>query len=250
MNRTSQRTMEILKFVAESKKPVALHDIVENMEIPKSSAFSILQTLIQMNYISPHSQNDKHYSIGVETFALGMKYAADMSLTRETDVYLDPLAQKFGKTGFVALLEGLDIIYVQKYKSQGAMLASCEIGTRRQAHTTALGKCMMAYMQSDELERMIQKITFEKLTVYTVDNEEDLRKQIAEIREKGYALDVKENNSMLVCCSVPIFDHSNQVVAAISLSDIFKVDEDILLLAKELQEVGQIISRKLGYLIS
>ncbi len=250
MNRTSQRTMEILKFVAESPHPVALHDIVENMEIPKSSAFSILQTLLQMNYICPNRQNEKQYSIGVETFTLGMKYASDMSISRETDALLEPLAQKFGKTGFVAILEGLDIVYIQKYKSSGAMLASCEVGTRKAAYTTALGKCMMAYLPSNELENLLKKITFEKVTEYTVDNEVALREQIQEIRQKGYALDIKENNHLLMCCSVPIFDHAGHVNAAISLSDMFKEGEDVYLIARELQEVGRIISHKLGYLIS
>lgn len=248
MNRTTQRTMEILKYIGDNPQGVYLHNIVSDMDIPKSSAYVILQTLIQMKYVTPQQGNTNRYNIGVECFALGMKYISEMNLTREAALYLAPLAEKYGKTGFVGLLDGTDVVYLQKYKSSGAMLASCEIGSRKMAHTTALGKTILAYLQPDAMEETLKKIDYVKTTEYTIDNESELRVQLEKIRACGYAMDLKENNNMLMCCAAPIFDHTNQVVASISLSDMYDESEDMLALGEEMKQVARDISHRLGYL--
>lgn len=246
MNRTAQRTMEILKYIGENPQGVFLHNIAADMDIPKSSAYVILQTLLQMKYVTPHPENENRYLIGIECFTLGMKYISEMDLVREVTLQLAPLAEKYGKTGFLGTLDGKDVVYLQKYKSNAAMMASCEIGSRKGAHSTALGKAMVAFLPPKQLETFLQDIQYEKVTAYTIDNEETLLKQLAEIRRAGIAVDVKENNSLLMCCAAPIFDSSNQVVAAISLSDIFDENEDMLAMGDEIRRIAQDISYKLG----
>ncbi len=248
MNRTTQRTMEILKYIGDNPQGVYLHNIVTEMDIPKSSAYVILQTLIQMKYVVPQQGNTNRYTIGVECFALGMKYISEMNLTRETAIHFAPLAEKYGKTGFVGLLDGTDVVYLQKYKSSGAMLASCEIGSRKMAHTTALGKTILAHLQPEAMEDVLKKIDYIKTTEYTIDNENELRTQLETIRARGYAMDLKENNNMLVCCAAPVFDHTNQVIAAISLSDMYDESEDMQRLGEEMKQVAHDISHNLGYL--
>ncbi len=247
MNRTVQRTIEMLNYIGNNPKGVSLKEIAEDMDLPKSSAFVILQALIELNCVTPNLENEKKYHIGVEVFSLGMKYAAEVSVMKESSAILAPLAEKYNKTGFVAILDGVDVVYMQKYKSSGAMLASCTLGSRKVAHSTALGKAILAFLSPAEREDVLSRITYEKVTEDTIADEQTLRAELAEIMEKGYALDVRENNTLLTCCAAPIFNYSGKVIAAISLSDVYKTDENISQMAFDLKESARKISHTLGY---
>ncbi len=247
MNRTVQRTIEMLNYIGDNPKGVSLKEIAEDMDMPKSSAFVILQSLVELNCVTPNHENEKKYHIGVEMFSLGMKYASEVSVMKETSAILAPLAEKYGKTGFVAILDGTDVVYMQKHKSTGAMLASCALGSRKAAHSTALGKAILAHLEPAEREKVLSQIVYTKWTEETIADEETLCKQLAEIAQLGYALDVRENNTLLTCCAAPIFNYSGKVVAAISLSDVYKTDDNIMALAAELKETAMQVSRKLGY---
>lgn len=247
MNRTVHRTIEMLNYIGNNPKGVSLKEIAEDMDMPKSSAFVILQSLIELNCVTPNHENEKKYHIGVELFSIGMKYAVEVSVMKETSAILAPIAEKYNKTGFVAILDGVDVVYMQKYKSAGAMLASCALGSRKAAHSTALGKVILAYLDSEEREKIMSRITYTKWTEDTIADEETLRRELAQIAQLGYAMDVRENNSLLTCCAAPIFNYAGKVIAAISLSDVYKSDENINELAAELTETAMQISRKLGY---
>ncbi|MFI3170073.1 MAG: IclR family transcriptional regulator [Faecalibacterium sp.] len=248
MNRTVQRTIEMLNYIGNNPKGVSLKEIAEDMDMPKSSAFVILQSLIELNCVTPNLENEKKYHIGVELFSIGMKYASEVSVMKETSAILAPLAEKYNKTGFVAILDGVDVVYMQKYKSSGAMLASCALGSRKAAHSTALGKAILAFLSPSAQADVLSRITYEKLTEDTIADEETLCAELTKILQTGYALDVRENNTLLSCCAAPIFNYSGTVIAAISLSDVYKAEENIAQLATDLKETAMEISRKLGYI--
>ncbi len=247
MNRTMQRGLEILKYIGDNPQGVTLQNIVDYFDIPKSSAFVIIQTLLSMNYIMTNPENDKKYHIGIESFSLGMKYATSMDITRETSTLLNPLAEKYGKTAFVGVLDGTSIVYLQKFKSSNAKLASCELGSRKIAHSTALGKVILANLPLEELDKVLSKVNFQKLTEYTISSKEELIEELNTVRKNGYALDIKENYEHMMCYAAPIFDYTKKVIAAISLSDMYKEGEDVEEQIRELKEAAFEISNKLGY---
>ena len=98
MNRTVERTLAILKIIANSEHGITLQEIANQMDMAKSSAFAIVHTLLELNYISTVENNDKKYCLGVETFALGMKYANNQSLVQQCAIHLPALAEKAKQT--------------------------------------------------------------------------------------------------------------------------------------------------------
>ncbi len=248
MNRTVMRSVQMLKFIAKNKDGVTLQNIAEYLDVPKSSAFVILQTLLEMNFVVPSRYNEKKYCLGLEAFTLGMQYVNDLDVVSQCAVYLNPLADKYGKTAFVGVLSGRQVVYIHKHVAEGVRLVSCDLGSRKRAHITALGKAIMAHMSQEKLDELFERIDLEPVTAYTITSKETLICQLGEIREKGYSLDDRENDNMLSCCAAPIFDYTQKVIAAISLSDAYKEGEDMVVIAKELKEVADKISQSLGYL--
>jgi len=247
MNRTVERTFKILQLIADSKRGITLKEITDEMGMAKSSVFVIVQSLLELNYISTLRDNDKKYCLGIETFSLGMKYVVDMSLIKECTTNLQPIAEKYNKTAFVAVLNGTKIVYIYKYVAQNAKLATCAIGTRKDAYATSLGKAILAFLPKDEQSEILDKIDFKPLTDFTITSKEQLLEELQKTKERGYALDNRELEKITSCSGAPIFDYTGRVIAAVSLSDIYNETIDDEQVAKELREVAMQISKSLGY---
>ena len=133
-------------------------------EQAKSSTYVIVQTLLELNYITTVQNNNKKYCLGIEAFSLGMKYVDDMSLVKQCSIYLPPIAEKYSKTAFVAVLQGTKVVYIYKYVAQKARLASCALGSRKDAYATSLGKAIIAFLPEEEQKELLDKIQFKALT--------------------------------------------------------------------------------------
>lgn len=247
MNRTVERAFNILQLIANSKRGITLQEIANQMGMAKSSAFVIVQSLLEMNYITTLRDNDKKYCLGIEAFSLGMKYIDEMSLIKACSTCLPPIAEKYGKTAFVAVLNGTKIVYVHKYIAKNARLASCAIGTRKEAYATSLGKAILAFLPLNEQTAVLDKIEFKPLTNFTITSKEELVEELKKTKKRGYSLDKGELEDITSCCGAPVFDYGGQVIASISLSDIYNEAIDNEQVAKELLGVALEISKSLGY---
>lgn len=248
MNRTVERAFSILQLIADSKQGITLQEIANTMDMPKSSAFVIVQTLLELNYIATVQNNDKKYCLGIETFSLGMKYVNDMSLVTQCSLFLPPIAEKYNKTAFVGVLNGSKVVYVYKYVAQNAKLASCALGTRKDAYATSLGKAIIAYLPKAEQSNLVDKIQFQALTQYTITSKELFLRELEVTKSRGYSLDKRELEDITSCCGAPIFDYSGEVIAAVSLSDIYNENLNDEMVAEDLKQVALQISRSLGYI--
>ncbi|MBS6643473.1 MAG: IclR family transcriptional regulator [Clostridiaceae bacterium] len=247
MNRTVERTFAILQLIADCKEGITLQEIANEMGMAKSSAFVIVQTLLELNYISTVKNNNKKYCLGIETYSLGMKYVNDMSLVEQCAIYIPPIAEKYNKTAFVAVLNGTKIVYVYKYVAHNAKLASCALGTRKDAYATSLGKAIIAFLSEEERSALVDKIEFKALTNFTITSKERFLEEIERTKERGYSLDVRELEDITSCCGAPIFNYNGEVIAAVSLSDIYNENLDDEKVAEDLKDVALQISKCLGY---
>lgn len=247
MNRTVERTFAILQLIADCKEGITLQEIANEMGMAKSSAFVIVQTLLELNYISTVTNNNKKYCLGIETYSLGMKYVNDMSLIEQCAIYIPPIAERYNKTAFVAVLNGTKVVYVYKYVAHDAKLASCALGTRKDAYATSLGKAIIAFLPEEERNALVDKIEFKALTNFTITSKERFLEEIERTKERGYSLDARELENITSCCGAPIFNYSGEVIAAVSLSDIYNEDLDDEKVAEDLKEVALQISKCLGY---
>lgn len=247
MNNTIFRTVQILKFIAERKTGTTLQDIASNFDIPKSSAFVIIQSLLELNFISTLPFNDKSYCLGVEAFTLGIKYYNDLDVVNHCIEKIKPLADRYGKTAFVSVLNDTKIAFVGKYVAPNAVLATCALGSRKDVYATASGKAFLAFIPKVEREVIIQKIKFENLTEYTINTKEKLEAELEVTRQRGYSLERQEDRSISACCAVPIYDYTGKVILSISLSDVYNPNIDNEEMGMELKNTADDISVSLGF---
>lgn len=247
MNNTIFRTVQILKFIAERKNGTTLQDISTYFDIPKSSAFVIIQSLLELNFIDTLPFNDKSYCLGVEAFTLGIKYYNDLDTVSHCINNVKELADKYGKTAFVSVLNDTKIAFVGKYVAPNAVLATCALGSRKDIYATASGKAFLAFIPKEESDSLIEKIKFETLTEYTINTKEKLEEELDITRKRGYALERQEDRNISSCCGVPVYDYTGKVILSLSLSDVYNPNIDNEQMALELRETADKISQSLGF---
>ncbi len=247
MNRTIMRAFEALDYISKADNGLTLTEVTEKLDIPKSSAFNIVQTLVGLNLVSESQYNNKKYVLGSKTYTLGMRYMENLNFVDVCKTYLNPLADELHRNCFVGILDNNKVLYVHKHVGLGAKLAVCDVGTRQELYFTGLGKVLLAFCEPEKRNQIINQITFTRRTSHTICTKEELYQELEKTRQRGYAVDNREVENHMLCFAAPIFNYAGECIAAISISDMYIENADFDYFGGRIKEVGLIISEKLGY---
>ncbi|WP_320047395.1 IclR family transcriptional regulator [uncultured Ilyobacter sp.] len=246
INRTVERTVEILELLSKEKNGLTVKEISEIMKIPKTSAYDILETLVHLEILEKNLGELNLYKIGLKSFQIGNSYSRNKEIFKIIDKPMQELAEKTGKTVFYAVENDGEIVYISKHESEKAIITTAGIGSTNPMYCTSLGKAMLAFFQPGKIDSLISMQSFEKKTQHTLSKEE-LIKELTKIRTIGYAIDNREIEEHMLCIGAPVFDSTKNVVGAVSISGLFSEDRDIDCESAELLKTCSEISRKLGY---
>ncbi len=249
LNSGIDKTLSILEFISQNARGVSLADIVKSVGIPKTTAFRILEILLAREYVA-WSQETEKYCIGLKTLEIGMSGLIGQDIVEISIPYLQELSATVGETSFLAVYNNGDVVYLYKAEGTQSILTTATLGSRRPAFCTALGKVILANLPIEESDRIFEK-PLGKLTEKTVVDRIRLHEEFSDIRLNGYAIDDEGIEPGLYCLAAPIYNYTGGVVAAISISGpVKRVRENRQKIIDELQSIGGMISRRLGYVKS
>lgn len=246
INRTVERTVEILELLSKEKNGLTVKEITEIMQIPKTSAYDILETLAHLEILEKNSGELNLYKIGLKSFQIGNSYSRNKEIFKIIDKPMQELAEKTEKTVFYAVENEGEIVYISKHESEKAIITTAGVGSTNPMYCTSLGKAMLAFFSPEKIDSLMKMQSFEKKTAHTL-SRNDLIKELSEIRTHGYAVDNREIEEHMLCIGAPVFDSKKNVVGAISISGLFSENRDINSESIDLLKTSSEISRKLGY---
>lgn len=249
LNRTVERAIEIMELLSREKKGFTIKEISERMNMPKTSTYDILETLVYKEILEKSIGEQNTYKIGIKSFQIGSTYLSTKEIFQIIDEPLGKLAEVTEKTVFYAIENDGEVVYMAKKTSPRAIITTSEVGSRNPLYCTSLGKAILAFSPEDKRRYLIEKQNFEKKTQYSLDKEE-LLKELDLIKERGYAIDNREVEKHMLCIGAPIYNFENNLVGAISISGLYSKERDIEKEAQELLKTSKEISRKLGSLKS
>jgi IclR family acetate operon transcriptional repressor len=158
------------------------------------------------------------------------------------------LRNRTGETVQVAVLDGREVVYVERLDSPHTLRLFLEIGRRNSAHSTGCGKALLAFLPPDQLDRTLRNWKLTAKTKYTITDVNVLRKDLIEARRRGYAVNRRESEAGVISVAAPIRDVTGRSVAAISVAGpIDRLEPDELRVAQATVESAALISRRLGY---
>ncbi len=248
LSQTVLKALEVLECVAEANVPLNAAEIAKRCGLSRPTAYRLLATLQSRGYVS----NTHHeYSLGSKVLSLGGLLLESLDLPSISHSYLRELSEIAGETAYVSVLDGTEILYVNKAASARGVQTNCTIGSRNHLYCSSMGKSILAFLLPEERDSILEKIVpLEAFTSNTITDPDALRQELERIRQQGYAIDDIEGEENVRCVGAPIFDHVGRSFAAISLSGpAFRMSiERLHELSMLVVETALNISQQLGYM--
>jgi DNA-binding IclR family transcriptional regulator len=245
---TVARAVAVLEQFTGTDADLGVAEISRRVGLHKSVTHRILATLTDLGLLAPGSV-DGMYRLGVKSLELGLSYLRHSPIDRVAGNHLIRLAQELPDLVFhVAILDDTEIVYQKSVSGPQAKWHPLTLGRRRQAYCTALGKVLLAYLSPAELEYYLSRVELRPLTPNTITSPDALRKELEQIRLRGWALDNRESTERY-CVGAPIRDHTGMVVAALSLVALGEHFERYgqAFLVEKAQEAAEAIAHDLGF---
>lgn len=235
----------MLSTLAQADGDTGVTEIANSLLLDKSVVHRILSTLVDMDY-AVADPNSRRYRIGIRAWELGRKFTAGLALEQGVVPLLQQVVDDVGGTGYVGHLDGAEIVYLAVLHGSGAFRVHVEIGARVPAHTVAFGKAALAALPEDELDGILRGRRLERRTKTTVTSTAALRTELANIRERGYAVNRGEARPGVGAVGVAVVDVSRRPIAAVSvafplLEQLDRTTWDVL--AARLTELARIAGR-------
>ncbi|MFF8828821.1 IclR family transcriptional regulator [Streptomyces sp. NPDC015131] len=200
--KSAVRTVELLEFFARHPGTHSLAAVQEALGYPKSSLYVLLRTLVELGWVETDTTGTR-YGIGVRALLMGTAYVEGDEVVALARPALDRLADETGETIHLGRLDGTGVVHLATRESRHRLRPVSRAGRRLPAHSTALGKALLATYTDDEV-RALLPATLPALTEHTITDRERLVEELGAVREQGYAVDREENTLGLLCFGVAV----------------------------------------------
>lgn len=216
-SQTLDRALRILIQVGEhGAEGLTLADCTALLGFSKPTTHRILRTLASRGFLRLDPKRGV-YTLGVANLRLGMAFLEQLDLRAEALSLLRELADRTGETVHLGILDGSDVVYIEKVESRHPVRMFSHVGRTMPAYSTGVGKAILAYLPSDQLESAVPA-RLEARTPATITDKAQLIRHLGEVRGRGYSIDDVENEDGIRCVGAPIFDHTAAVRAGISVA--------------------------------
>ncbi len=209
------RGLSIMKvFNAENPK-LTLSEVAELTGFTRATARRFLLTLESLNYVG---STGRYFFLKPRVLELGYAYLNSFSLINIAQGHLEEMATEVRESCSASVLEGSNVIYVCRASANRIMTINLAVGTQLPVYPTSMGRCLLASMSDEELDRYFETAVIEKLTSKTVTDKNELRAIIKQVAKDGYAIVSEELEDGVQSVSVPIHGKDGKVLAAANVS--------------------------------
>ncbi|MEV4834847.1 IclR family transcriptional regulator [Nonomuraea sp. NPDC049486] len=208
-----ERALDVLEALAEQGGEASLSEIAARTGLPYGTIHRLLQTLLSRGYV--RQESDRRYALGGGLVRLGG--VAEGMVGVWAQPHLTRMVELSGETANLAVLEGDFIVYVAQVPSPRRLRMFAEVGRRVLPHSTAVGKVLLAWRAAHDAVTLLERTGMPRRTPNTITATGPMLAEFDVVRDRGYALDLGEEELGVHCLAVPVRD-GDRVVAAMSVS--------------------------------
>ncbi len=242
---TLTKTIRLLEFVTSLPKGMCLKDISEHTGLNKSTAYRLMAHLEHEGYLA--RDGARNYVMGTKILELARRGNWVEGLRVLARPLLLDLGRETGETVNLAILDGDALRYLEVIESPHSFPQISRPGMHRPLYCTALGKAIVAFLPTDERERLLNGLKLTRHTSKTMTSLEAFRHELTKTRERGFALDDEETIKGARCIAAPVLDSQEYSIAAVSVAGpVSRITQSrIAALAQAVQATAALISGKL-----
>jgi len=247
MIQSVDRAARILHELGSGTPTLGVTELGARLGLAKPTVHGLLRTLEQCGLVSQDVATGR-YSLGPGVLQLGNAYLAGSELRARAMLRASALARKANEAVWVSVLVDESVMVIHHEFRPDDAVQILEVGATIPWHACALGHALMAFLPEGEIEHHLAQ-PMRALTGRTRTNPEALRKALATVREKGYAVENQEANVGDAGIAAPVFDHSGRAVGSIGVvgpADRMLARATKAALARAVTETARAVSRDLG----
>ena len=217
MSSSIDRVFQVLAIVCEASAPLRFSDIVAQSGLPKSTVNRLLAALVA-NDMARVDASGRRYVAGYGLLQLAKRTWDELDIRAAASDELESLLADVQETLHLAVVEGHELVYVDKRESPQTIRLFSAVGKRGPLYCTGVGKAILAFMAPAERDPVVADIVFARHTPNTLADADALDAELAAVRARGCAFDMEEHEEGIRCVAAPIFNFRGQPVAGISVT--------------------------------
>ena len=232
-----------------SRNPeLGVTQISSMLGIGKSSVSNIVSSFEQMGYLEQNAKTGR-YSLGLKLLEFSYTINERLGYQRLFHDVMQDISKEFNAITYFAIYKDQRVFYlcnmyppIEAYNYPYRII----IGETAPLYCTSIGKAMMAYLPSEELEECL-KVERAAYTDATITDEHKLREEIAGVRRQGFALDREEHEYGIFCMGVPVIVGDNKLFGAFSMSspNLSFTEENLLIYSRAMKDAAQVMRERI-----
>jgi DNA-binding IclR family transcriptional regulator len=216
--RVVDRTLDIIEALAGAPHGMQLNVLSEAVGLHKATVYRLLQSLANRCYVVKDEDTGK-YRLTMRLFDLSSQILGGFNLLGVARPFLERLSDETHEVVHLVARENTEVIYLHKEDPSGSVVKmNSRIGSRIPLYCTGVGKSILAELSEEDLEAVWQASDIIPRTHRTITTLEDMRRELENVRQLGYAVDDEENEVGVRCVAAAIRNTYGIPFAAISIS--------------------------------
>lgn len=210
------RGLVVIQAFTQQSPQMTISQLSVKTGLSRAAVRRCLYTLTKLGFAG--AEDGTRYSLRPRMLTLSHSYTTSNTLSSAAQPILERMSAALHESFSVATLDGEDIVYIARTSVSRVMAVDLHIGSRLPAYCTSMGRVLLAWLPTDQLEQYLSRVNLVPYTTRTVNSIEKLRLILRNIRRNGYALCDQEYEVGLRSLAVPVYSPSGRVVATINLS--------------------------------
>ena len=241
------KAIKIMNLFDASASRLSLPEISSQVGIPKSTAHSILKTLLSEGYIEKVDRD--LYALGTAPLVLSQNIRVNVEIRDPAAPLLRKLADSTRQSVYLTIKDDHYALYIYAIESPQRLLARTAVGDRVPLHCTSVGKAILSQLTDEEVKQIVDSVGLTRYTDKTITDMDALQRDLKSTRSRGYAIDGEEHEIDTYCVGAPVVDELGHVIGACSVSggDPEIVGAQLPEVAQAVRYTAQEISRRMGY---
>jgi IclR family transcriptional regulator, pca regulon regulatory protein len=248
-----ERGLAILSAFKPATPELGISELARALGLSRSTSHRYVSTLARLGYLDQNLQTRK-YRLGPRVLDLGFAAINSMELRQISSPHLQELADETGHTVNMAILDGTDIVYIERCRTsqpgQREIDLNLHVGSRLPAYCTSMGKVLLAYLAPERRAELLDGVELVDRGPNTITTRAALERELESVRGCGVAVNNEELAYGLRSIAVPVRGQSREAVAAINLAvhrSAASIEDLVDRLSPRLNRAAAEISARLGY---
>ncbi|MGE7092735.1 IclR family transcriptional regulator [Lysinibacillus sp. NPDC048646] len=245
-NKTVVRSMDILNLFIDHTE-LSFQEVIELAGIPKTTAFRMLKSLEEMEFLEKGT--DAKYRLGIFFLKFGHLVSIRLDVRKIAYPIMNELHNDTKEAINLIVRDGNEAIYIEKIDTKQKVRLYTAIGRKSPLYAGACPRAILSFLPDAEIKEYLESLDLESFAMGTITDKEKLYESIVEARELGYTISHSELENYTSAVAAPIFDHKGETVAAMSIAGLEAnyQGENVEIFVEKLKKATAEISKQLGY---